>query len=277
MFFSKNIPICILYFSPNYIATTSVRKMNEYDQKFLYSLTALLYQKALIKSNGLIQETSDLWALLVESKVLEILIRETVAEYLQMGTVYWVSAGKVGGVQNHITCLIGISEALKIIDLGPWGVAITKLPGVLGEYSLYCCAKYQSVKSLIAVGLHELDDKLYFRWQRICLWWHKKTSGSFLQALVLEITASFPLHVCSNVQRHDCTNVECHFRKRYMVEFGMVSKEKEHRQLTSLIFLLDLPWQFSKRGESASYREEGLSSSADTGLGSERVSVTDSK
>lgn len=59
-FFSQNIPICIWYFSSNYIATTSVRKMNEYDQKFLYSLTALLYQKALIKTNGLIQETSDM-------------------------------------------------------------------------------------------------------------------------------------------------------------------------------------------------------------------------
>lgn len=58
--FLQNIPICIWCFSPNYIATTSVRKMNDYAQKFLYSLTALLYQKALIKSNGLIQESSEL-------------------------------------------------------------------------------------------------------------------------------------------------------------------------------------------------------------------------
>nr|XP_009668849.1 PREDICTED: tetratricopeptide repeat protein 40 [Struthio camelus australis] len=41
-------------------AATSVSKMNEYDQKFLYGLTAPLYQKALIKNDGLIQATSDL-------------------------------------------------------------------------------------------------------------------------------------------------------------------------------------------------------------------------
>jgi len=44
---------------------------------------------------------------------LEILIRETVAEYLQMGDVCWVSTVKVDDMHNYIIYLIGISEALK--------------------------------------------------------------------------------------------------------------------------------------------------------------------
>lgn len=34
--------------------------MNEHDQEFLCTLTAVLYEKALVKSNGLTHETLDL-------------------------------------------------------------------------------------------------------------------------------------------------------------------------------------------------------------------------
>lgn len=59
------------------IPLSSVRKMDEENQEFLYSLTALLYHKALIKSYAEIQETANLESRNLESRFQETFINNT--------------------------------------------------------------------------------------------------------------------------------------------------------------------------------------------------------